>query len=334
MANDSEQSHAVPAQPDVAAPPATGGAYDDIELVAPAVSWSHDEAGYPPEADLDDPDPDSLPESEGMAEDGVEPQDHADPAPAAAAPTPPKRKSALPAWEEMGSHLDELRKRLVIGMSIFIPLFGIGLWLYSDLWLIIIRPLNRAAPHLLRFQALNPSDGLIMAMRIAFAFAFFLSLPVWLSQIWSFIAPGLTARERRYIHLSIGSGGILFCIGAAVAYFVGVPYALAYLLPFNQTLSGWENAFTGPGYVDFVITCCGGFGLAFELPLVMMALAWAGIITPELLREWWRVAVLVIFIIAAVITPPDPFTQLLLAIPMLVLFGLGYWLVKWVHPKK
>jgi Twin arginine targeting (Tat) protein translocase TatC len=251
-----------------------------------------------------------LPEYEGMTEDEPE-------------------TSRPPSWENAAVHLDELRKRIVLSLAVFIPLFGVGLWLYRDLWRIIILPLNRAAPHLARFQALGPSDGLVMAMRIAFAFALFVSLPMWLAQIWLFVAPGLTDRERRLVHLSIGSGGILFAIGATLAYFAAIPYALEYLLPFNQTLQGWENAFTGAGYVDFVITCCFGFGIAFELPLAMLALGWAGILTPAGLRQWWRPIILVIFVLAAVMTPPDPFTQMLLAIPLLALFFIGYWLVKW-----
>jgi sec-independent protein translocase protein TatC len=104
---------------------------------------------------------------------------------------------------------------------------------------------------------------------------------------------------------------------------------LEFLLPFNQTLSGWENAFTGRDYVDFIITCCAGFGFAFELPLVMLALAWAGILTPGALRQYWRPVILLIVVCAAVLTPPDPFTLCMLALPMVGLFGVGWLLVKW-----
>ncbi len=239
--------------------------------------------------------------------------------------------SAVPNLREMGSHLEELRKRLFISLAVFVPLFILGLTFYQPLWRAIILPLDRAAPHLARFQALGPSDGLIMAMRIAFAFALFLSLPVWLGQIWNFIAPGLTGGEKRCLHLALGGGTLLFVAGAAVAYFAGVPMALEFLLPFNQSLAGWENAFTGGEYVDFIVTCCAGFGIAFELPLVMLALAWFGLLTPETLRAYWRPIVLAIFILAAVFTPPDPFTQLMLGLPLLLLFAVGCALVKWAH---
>ncbi len=284
----------------------TDAAGNDIEMV---------DSPYPLNGMGDDdadaePDPGRVPEQAGMSEDA------------------PERERLSPA--DIGSHLDELRRRVIVSLAAFVPLFVIGMALYRTLWDIVILPLERAGPHLLRFQALGPSDGLIMAMRIAFAFALFLSLPVWLGQVWCFIAPGLTGREKRWLYLSLGSGTVLFVMGAALAYGVGVPLALEFLLPFNQTLAGWENAFTGRDYVDFVITCCAGFGVAFEMPLVMVALAWAGILTPEALRRSWRPVVLLIVVCAAVLTPPDPFTQCMLALPMLGLFGIGWLLVKCV----
>lgn len=298
------------------APPAAAGAGDDIDIVdvPPAGRWAHDGEGYPLEAGLDGAASPAAGDPDGRAgkEDG----------------------DALPSFSGIGSHLDELRKRLIMSLAIFAPLFIIGVYLYQELWMLVIRPLDRASPDLARFQALNPSDGLVMAMRIAFAFALFISLPFLLIQIWAFVAPGLTQTEKRWLYLALGSGGLLFLIGAGLAYFVGIPFALEYLLPFNRSLSGWENQFTGTGYVDFVITCCLGFGIAFELPLVMLALGWAGILTPEGIRQWWRAVVLGVVFLAAILTPPDPFTQMLLALPMLVLFVLGYWLVKLTHRRR
>ncbi len=314
----------------------------DIEFVDPSQTFYPELAGLEPgggisaagtreekrPADADD----SVlyAEHEGMAEDPPPPVEAA----AAAKPEPPAEKRepslAMLASREIGGHLEELQKRLFIAVAVFAPLFVAGMLLYRSLWKIVTLPLERAAPHLLRFQALGPSDGLVMAMRIAFAFALFLALPVLLGQVWAFVAPGLTAREKRLLYLSLGSGGALFLVGAALCYFVALPLALEFLLPFNQSLEGWENAFTGPGYVDFVITCLAGFGMAFELPLLMLALGWAGIITPRGIREWWKAIVLIIVVVAAVMTPPDPFTQTLLALPMLGLFAVGYLLVKWV----
>ena len=314
------------------------GHSEEVEIIDLPEVWSHDGEGYPRLEDLR-PDPDRRMEASGSAAGppaggskvgkGEVGEGRGGEGKGEGAPVP-----LFGLREEFGVHLEELRRRLAASLLAFAPFFVLGLCLYRELWAVVILPLERAAPHLLRFQALNPSDGLIMAMRIAFAFALFLSLPVWLSQLWRFVAPGLTAGEIRGLYLSLGAGGVLFVVGAAAAYFVGVPLALAYLLPFNQTLEGWENAFTGAGYVDFVIACCGGFGLAFELPLLMLALGWAGIVTPESLRSSWRGAVLGIVVLAAFLTPPDPFTQLILAVPMLALFWLGCRLVNLSAGKK
>lgn len=229
----------------------------------------------------------------------------------------------------IGPHLDELRRRLIISAVLFIPAFAVGLYLYVPLWDLLLIPLADASPHLLRFQALGPSDGLILSMKMAFAFALIVSSPVWIGQVWSFIAPGLSGRERRWLYLSLGAGVVLFLVGVLVAYWQAIPLALGFLLTLNQSLTGWENSFTGSGYVNFVVTCMVAFGIAFETPLVMMFLGWIGLLTPQGIKEWWRVVVLGVFVLAAVLTPPDPFTQLLLAIPMLCLFFLGYFLVRW-----
>lgn len=235
------------------------------------------------------------------------------------------------ATDQIGPHLDELRRRLVISAVAFIPTFAVGLLLYRQLWDLMLLPLAEASPHLLRFQALTPSDGLILTMQIGFAFALILSMPIWVSQVWNFVAPGLTTREKHWLYLALGSGGLLFFVGVLAAYFFAVPLALGYLLPLNQSLTGWENSFTGSGYVGFVLTCCIAFGIAFELPLAMLLLGWLGLLTAEGIKPWWRVVTLGIFILAAVMTPPDPFSQLMLALPMLGLFWLGYFLVKWVN---
>ncbi|MCC8179975.1 MAG: twin-arginine translocase subunit TatC [Planctomycetes bacterium] len=335
---DSTQEH--PSSP---APPHPGGADDDIAIVE-SNQWQTDGDGYPAEAGVHGiGQPPAYGESAASAITAFQPDANMSP-PVNYSPqhadsqlepdTDPESSLPRSMWDGVGPHLEELRKRIVYSLAAFLPFFAIGLWRYRDLWRIVMRPIDSAAPNLLRFQALSPSDGLVMAMRLSFAFALFLSMPILLSQVWNFVAPGLTSKERRWLYLGLGSGGVLFILGVLLAYFVGVPFALEYLLPFNQSMDGWENAFTGFGYVDFVVTCCAGFGFAFELPLVMLFLGWIGLLTPEGLRAWWRPVIIVIFVVAAIMTPPDPFTQMLLAVPLLLLFGLGYILVRWTASRK
>ncbi len=295
------------------APPEAGGAEDLFEFVDAPPDADDDSAKHAYLAECAAEEPPSLP---------VKTQVTDPPAEEAEA------KGGL-GLSGLGPHLDELRRRLILSAALFIPAFAVGLYLYVPLWDILLIPLADASPHLLRFQALGPSDGLILSMKMAFAFALIVSSPVWIGQVWSFVAPGLSRKERRWLYLSLGAGVVLFLVGVMVAYFQAVPLALGFLLPLNQSLTGWENSFTGSGYVGFVVTCMVAFGIAFETPLVMMFLGWIGLLTPQGIKEWWRVVALGVFILAAVLTPPDPFTQLLLAIPMLLLFFLGYFLVKW-----
>ncbi|GEM_PF-262825 len=307
------------------APPDAGGAEDLFEFV-----------NVSPDADDDSARQAYLAECDGKETNVVDAEEEkraeeASLVPAEPEKTNPPAEQAKSIFESsgIGPHLDELRRRLIVSAVIFIPAFAVGLYLYVPLWDFLLIPLADASPHLLRFQALGPSDGLILSMKMAFAFALIVSSPVWIGQVWSFIAPGLSGRERRWLYLSLGAGVVLFLVGVLVAYFQAIPLALGFLLPLNQSLTGWENSFTGSGYVNFVVTCMVAFGIAFETPLVMMFLGWIGLLTPQGIKEWWRVVALGVFILAAVLTPPDPFTQLLLAIPMLCLFFLGYFLVKW-----
>ena len=310
---------------DPSAPPIDSGAEDVIEFIEPSL-----ETGDEPTAGI------NLDAFNAGADDidieaSASDEDITAP-PNAASSTLIALAEKMPSG--IGRHLDELRRRLIISAVAFVPAFAIGLYLYQPLWNLLLLPLANADSDLVRFQALAPSDGLILAMRIALAFALILSMPIWVGQIWSFIAPGLTSTEKRWLYLALGAGGILFFLGAMLAYLYALPLALGYLLPLNQSLTGWENSFTGDGYVGFVTTCCIAFGIAFETPLVMMVLGFVGLLTPEGIRAWWRVVVLGIFFAAAVMTPPDPFSLLLLAIPLLCLFFLGYWLVRWTGKKQ
>ncbi|MDR3212162.1 MAG: twin-arginine translocase subunit TatC [Planctomycetota bacterium] len=233
--------------------------------------------------------------------------------------------------QELAPHLEELRWRLVISLAAFVPAFACGLLLYRRLWDILLTPLEKVDVSLVHFQALSPADGMILTLEVALAFALIVSTPVWVSQLWCFISPGLKARERRWFYLALGAGGALFFAGVLMAFYLALPLALGYLLPLNQSLTGWENSFTGSGYVNFIAGGAFAFGIAFETPLLMLVLAWLGLLTPAGIRSYWRQIVLGVFIMAAVLTPPEPLSQILLALPLLLLFGLGYLLVYWVR---
>ncbi len=220
-------------------------------------------------------------------------------------------------------HLIELRARLIRGvaglMLVFIALLPFVKQLYDRL----ARPMIQQLPvgqgaHMI---ANDPTSGFFAPIKLAFFIALFAAMPWVLYQAWAFIAPGLYKREKRLAMPLLVSSLLLFYAGCAFAYFIVLPSvfrALALFTPDITTIA------PDPGkYLDFVLVIFFAFGASFELPVALVILVLLGWVTPQQLREWRGYAVVGIFIIAAVITPPDVVSQLLLAIPMCVLYELG-----------
>lgn len=235
----------------------------------------------------------------------------------------------------LGDHLAELRTRLLVCVFSLGITFAIGMSFYPSLWRWIRTPLRRAGEHaeaMVDFQIYSPQGGFFTIVSLVFQLAILVSLPILVYEIWAFVCPGLKRHERRILRFILGVGSILFLLGVGVAFYYGVPLGLQFFLYFNQTLEGVQNQWRTEEYIQFLSFCCLGFGLCFETPLVMMALAHFGLIHPEKILRYWRHVVLAIFILAAIVTPPDPFTQILLAGILILLFFIGYGLARWVGP--
>lgn len=217
-------------------------------------------------------------------------------------------------------HLSELRTRIVWS------LVGSGLGLLVSLIFaeriikFIERPLT-ARGQTLVFTTLT--DGFWTYMKVAMVTGLFIASPIILWNVWAFVAPGLHRHERRYAgpFVIIGSG--LFILGGAFALLVIVPYAAQFLLNFGQSL-GLTPMITLTSYVDFVLKFTLAFGLVFEMPVVITLLSLIGVVTPEFLSKNRKYAILINFVIAAVLTPtPDAFNQTLMAGPLIVLYEVG-----------
>ncbi len=239
----------------------------------------------------------------------------------------------------LGEHLQELRTRLIICLLTVGGVFIFGLFFYRQLydlarWPILwaARGLGQSPDALVKFQALGPLDAFLWIVRIDLFLALILTLPVLIYHLWAFVAPGLTGREKRAVLYIFSAGSGLFLTGVAVAFRVAAPIGLAFLLTFTAELPGFENRWTGPEYMSFLVLCCTGFGLCFETPLVILALVRCGLLTPEQLLARWRHVVLAAFVIGAIFTPPDPLTQIVLASLLIALFFAGYFLAKWTQP--
>lgn len=180
-----------------------------------------------------------------------------------------------------------------------------------------------------RATALNAQEGFMIWLKASLLVGAVLSSPWIFYQLWSFVAAGLYPHERRYVNIYLPFSVGLFIFGAAVAFYGAFPLVLRFLFSFNTSL-GIEIDPRISEWLSFALFLPLGFGIAFQLPLVMLFLQRVGIFTVQAYLSYWRVAVLVIFVIAAILTPPDPGSMTLLALPLTMLYFGGILLCKWM----
>jgi len=224
-------------------------------------------------------------------------------------------------------HIRELRNRLVKASLALLIGMGIGLIpaVFDRVWAFVEHPFCSAVIngltgcHQIGDQLVLSGvlDPFVLRVQIAFYFALLVTSPVWLYQLWAFIAPGLYKRERRWTYLFVGTAVPLFVLGAGIAYFA-MSRGLKYLLGLTPNkVVNLPPVGTYLGYFNAMLL---GFGLAFELPLAMVILNRAGILTHERFRKWRRMIIFLVFVFAGIASPsPDPVTMLLLAVPCIVL---------------
>lgn len=218
-------------------------------------------------------------------------------------------------------HLIELRARLLRGAVGVIVAFVALIPFSAKLYTLLARPLLRTLPGSGHLIATEPAGGFFVPMKLAFLTAVFAMAPWLLYQAWAFVAPGLYRREKRIALPLLVSAVALFYIGCAFAYFLVLPAAFGFLARFTPDVVA-QTPDIGK-YLDFVSVIFIAFGVSFELPVALVILVLLGWVTPAQLREWRGYAVVGIFAIAAVITPPDVVSQLMLAVPMCLLYEAG-----------
>ncbi len=218
-------------------------------------------------------------------------------------------------------HLVELRSRLVRALA------GVGIVLVcllpftSTLYTWLAAPLMARLPAGQALIAMNPAGAFFAPLKLTFFVALFAATPWVLYQAWAFVAPGLYAREKKLATPLLASAVVLFYSGCAFAYFVVLPSVFNFLVKFKPdvvSITPDANA-----YLDFVLVIFFAFGASFELPVALVILVLLGWVSPRQLREARGYAIVGIFILAAVITPPDVVSQLLLAVPMCLLYEAG-----------
>lgn len=224
-------------------------------------------------------------------------------------------------------HLEELRHRLVVSMLALTGGSVVGWFLYNAVVQLLLDPYCdywRTVPANVRptkectLFFMGAVDPVLIKLKVVVFLGLFLALPVILWQLWAFIVPGLTKKERRLAVPFVGSSVLLFALGAFIAY-VTLPKALGFLLGFAG--SEFVPILTGDKFLSFVMLVSLAFGLSFEFPIVLIFLTMVGLISTAQLRAWRRWAILGISIFAAFITPSaDPYTMLAMMLPMMVFY--------------
>lgn len=177
-----------------------------------------------------------------------------------------------------------------------------------------------------------PAEYLFVAIKVSFFAAFVVSVPIVFWQLWLFVAPGLYKHEKKLVLPFVFFGSIMFALGLFFCYEVVFPLIIRYVLAFGNDIV--EANIASNEYLSFFIRIMLAFGFVFELPVMAFFLGKIGLITDNTLKRSFRYAVVIIFIIAAIVTPPDIISQLLLAVPMVVLYGLAILILKFVNPEK
>ncbi len=242
-------------------------------------------------------------------------------------------------FDDIRPHLVELRKRLGISFASLIVMFFVMFYFHEPILNWMVEPLNQALIEVGK-KSVHAADGMVttsqvggaffVALKVSFFAAIMGALPIILSQIWAFIAPGLYANEKKMVIPFVVGGTTMFAVGVLFAYYVVTPFGFNFLITFGSFK--FTPLINIEDYVGFFTKIMFGFGLAFELPIFAYFLALLGLINDRNMIEFFKYAIVIIFIVAALLTPPDVLTQLLMAGPLIILYGLSILIVKVVNP--
>lgn len=221
-------------------------------------------------------------------------------------------------------HLDELRRRLIrAAISILVAFVGC-FFFYEQIFDFLMEPLRTVIePHGGELIATSPPEIFVLGIKMSFLVAIVVSTPAWLGQAWGFVAPGLYRHERHLALPFILVGSVFFVSGAVFCHYVLFPAAAAFLGTFGGGGEDIEIRYRVSEVFSFYARLVLGTAVVFQIPSLALLLSRLGIITPRFLRRYFKYAVLLSFVFAALLTPPDPTTQIILAGPMIVLYTLS-----------
>lgn len=231
-------------------------------------------------------------------------------------------------------HLIELRARLLKSLMAIGVAFGICLYFAKEIFAVLVQPLVAAGQGKLIYTQLF--EAFFVEIKVALFAAMMIAFPVIAIQLWRFVAPGLFKQEKRALLPFLVATPVLFSMGASFSYFVTIPIALKFLLGYQGDIGGVsQEALPSVGnYLSFTMQFIMAFGIAFLLPILLMLIERAGLVTREQLVGSRRYMIVGAFVIAAIFTPPDILSQLLLAIPLCILFELTMFAIWFTQRKR
>ncbi|MDX7990903.1 Sec-independent protein translocase subunit TatC [Xenorhabdus littoralis] len=219
------------------------------------------------------------------------------------------------------SHLIELRKRILNSLITILVVFLSLVYFSNDIYQLIAAPLMDQLPKGANMIATDVASPFFTPIKLTIMVSVFISVPMILYQVWEFIAPALYKHERRLIMPLLFSSSVLFYLGMAFAYFVVFPLAFGFFI--NTVPTGVVISTDISNYLSFVMALFMAFGVSFEVPIAIILLCWSGAVTPASLKRKRPYILVGAFVVGMLLTPPDVFSQTLLAVPMYLLFELG-----------
>jgi sec-independent protein translocase protein TatC len=233
-------------------------------------------------------------------------------------------------FEDLKPHIADLRKRLVISTLTVVAMFFVCFTFYEPILTWMMVPIEAVLPKNSHMVAVEIQETFFTALKVAFFAGFVASLPVIFWQLWLFLAPGLYDHEKKLVVPFVFFATLMFLIGASFAYYVVVPFGFEFLVNFGSAV---VTVLPSIGkYVGFFTKLLVGFGIAFELPVITFFLAKIGLVDDKMLKDFFRYAVVIIFVVAALLTPPDVLTQFLMAGPLILLYGVSIYVAKVFNP--
>ena len=234
------------------------------------------------------------------------------------------KKKANPAPNPDGSmslsgHLRELRNRILVCVLLLLVVFALCLS-FAPRIVTLLTDMGKRFDYVYVYIA--PQELFLVYMNVALVGAVVVCFPVLAYQIYAFCSPGLSAKERTYISGALIAGALCFLLGVAFAYFISLPFMLRFLIQFTGEVDV-SASISIQSYVSFLLTVFVIFGLVFELPVVSVLLTGLGLVRAEWLVKGRKIMIVVIFVLAAIITPPDIVSQVMVAVPMLGLYELS-----------